>query len=127
MIRARGLSTLALTSKLESHARLNLERPPGYEMSTTKGREEVIERNLVGYVHRGKAQGQLLVFCAEQIVSADTEIKKMTRSDTRRIRKSSIRIPANHSGIPRTQYHMSVNRKVVGSSPTSGAIVLNTI
>jgi hypothetical protein len=28
-----------------------------------------------------------------------------------------LRIPANLSGIQRTQYHMAVNRKVAGSSP----------
>jgi hypothetical protein len=44
-------------------------------------------------------------------------------SDTQRILKQPIRIPANFSGNQRTQ---SVNRKVAGSSPASGATFLNT-
>jgi hypothetical protein len=41
---------------------------------------------------------------------------------TPRSLKSSIRIQADLDGPPRTQYQTAVNRKVVGSSPTSGAI-----
>jgi hypothetical protein len=38
-----------------------------------------------------------------------------------------LRIPANLSGIQRTQYHMAVNRKVAGSSPASGATFLSSM
>ena len=41
--------------------------------------------------------------------------------------ESTIRIQADPGGPQRTTYRAAVNRKVVGSSPTSGATLLNTI
>ena len=43
-------------------------------------------------------------------------------SGTHRILESTIRTPANLSDTQRTADLAAVNRKVVGSSPTSGAI-----
>src|ERR1700694_2742602 len=54
-------------------------------MCAAKGREEVIQSDLIENVNAGEPQGQLFVLSTKQVVGADTEIEEMTRSNPRRI------------------------------------------
>ena len=70
---------------LERHARLNLENSWRDEVCAAKGREEVIQSDLIENVNAGESESQLLVLSAKQVVGADTEIEEMTGSNPRRI------------------------------------------
>jgi hypothetical protein len=50
-----------------------------------KGREEVIKRNLVGYINCGKLQAPLVPFTVEEIVISYGKIEKVARRNTGRI------------------------------------------
>jgi len=80
-------------SRLERYSSLHLKRPWRYEVRATKGRQEVVESDLVRDVDGRKSQGQFFVLGAEQVVCADTEIEEMTRSNPRGL-VSSFSVPS---------------------------------
>ena len=57
----------------------------GDEVRAAEGREEVIQRFLVGQVDDGEAQAPLVAVAVEEIVVADGEIEEIARCDARRI------------------------------------------
>ena len=81
----RSSYRIDLTKELESHARLNLECPWRDEVRPAKGREEVIESDLVGDIGGREPQGQFLVLSAEQVVGADTKVEEIPRRNAWRI------------------------------------------
>ena len=60
---------------LKRYSCLNLKCPRRHKVRTAERRKEVVERDLVGDVYAGESQRDLLVLRAEQVVSADAEVK----------------------------------------------------
>ncbi len=68
----------------------------------------------------------MAAFVVGAVPSYTTSVDANNFSGTQRILESTIRIPAELSDSQRTADLAAVNRKVAGSSPASGATVLNT-
>ena len=60
---------------LKRYSCLHLKRAWRYKVRAAKRRKKVVQRDLVGDVYPSESQRDLLVLRAEQVVSADAEVK----------------------------------------------------
>ena len=98
-------------------------------MSTTECRFEVIKRILVGEVQNGEAHRQLGSISAQQIVSSGTQIKKMSRRDTRWIRVIVFRsvrrnAHAQRAPVARVAYRYGVGERRKGAATEESDLLL---
>ena len=71
--------------RLEGDPQLKLYRPRGHEVSPAESRQEVIERDPVSDIDRGKPQRQPGALGPQQVVGAEADIKQVSRRNSRRV------------------------------------------
>jgi len=81
---------------LEVESDLSRKRTRRYVVRAAEGREEVVERVLVGDVDCSELETHLVLIAAEDVVVPDGNVEKATRRDPRRVLVIVLRIRLRH-------------------------------